>query len=200
MKAGLYARVSTENQDLESQEENLQQWAIRNDYDYDLYSEKVSSIKERPKFEEILENLDEYDIVAVRHLDRFGRTTRDILQNIDLLKQEGVAFYTLDQPIDTREDSIWGEVMTQLLSVFAELERKMIRRRMQEGYEEALEEGRVGRPKKVNEEQLEEATEMYEKGWSVTRIHAFLQGKYDDFDAHRSTLQKTLKREGVIGE
>jgi len=191
-KAALYARVSTENQELEEQIKQLESWAEKEGYKYDLYSEKVSSIKERPKYEEILENLDKYDLLVVKHLDRFGRTTRQILSDIEHLSDQGVSLYTLDQPIDTRKESMWGDLMTQLLSVFAELERKMIRRRMKEGYDKAHEEGRVGRPSKLSDEDKEKLAAMYESGRYTW------EGLKQEFNVSKGTISKALKERNVL--
>lgn len=192
-ECALYARVSTDNQELENQEEKLKDWAEKEDYSYDLYSEKVSSISDRPRFEELKEKVHSYDILVVTKIDRFGRSTRDILQNIDYLNEAECALVVLDQPIDLREGSMYGEIMTKLLSVFADFERQMIRQRMEEGFEKAKEEGRVGRPRKLSEQQASEAEEYYEKGWSISQIHSFLKGKYG-IEVSRKTVDRELKR------
>lgn len=197
-KAGLYARVSTENQDLDNQIQKLENWAEKNDVDYDLESEIITGKDDdREGFQKIMNGVykGEYDIVVVTKIDRFGRSTIDILQNIDHVEDEGAAFLTLDQPIDTREEQgMFAEAMKQLLSMFADMERRMIRNRMEGPYREALEEGRVGRPSKLNEEQLSDAVDKKRKGWSYREVHRFIEGKYD-VDVGYDTLRQNVKQE-----
>lgn len=189
--AGLYARVSTENQDLTNQIEKLRDWAEKNDYDYDLYSEKVSSVSERPEFEKLMDNLEEYDVIAVTKLDRFGRSVLDILQQINRIQDEGVDFVTIDQSIDTSDELI-GDIMMKFLAVFSEFERKMIRRRMKEGYDKAYKQGRVGRPRKLNKEEEEFVRKKYNEGLSITTIMHVVESKFDK-DVSRSTIHRTVK-------
>lgn len=189
-KVALYGRVSTENQSLDNQEKKLINWAEREDCDYDLYTEKVSSIKERPKFEELMEKVDEYDKVVVTKIDRFGRSVQDMLEKINEIRNKGTEFVSTEQPINT-DDDLYGDFMLKILSVIAEFERRMIRRRMEEGFEKAKEEGRVGRPEAdIDKEAL---LSMYKGGASYRYLADF-------FDVSQSTIRNKLKEEGVIGE
>lgn len=199
-KAGLYARVSTKNQDLERQKEKLTDWAEKEGYEYDLEAEKITGKNDdREGFQKIMSGVykNDYDIVAVTKIDRFGRSTTNILQNIDKVEEEGASFVTIDQPIDTREDQgMFAETMKQLLSMFADLERRMIRQRMEGPYREALEEGKVGRPSALSQTQLQDAVEKHEKGWSFTEIHRYIEGKYDkdvSYDAIRQNIKKAVE-------
>lgn len=198
-KVALYARVSTDDQNLENQVDLLTEWAEKEGYDYDLYQEKVSALSERPKFEEILENTDDYDIVAVRHLDRFGRSTLDVLETVDRLDEEGVSFVTVDQPIDTRDDSEIGKVFLTIMSAFAEFERNIMERRMKKGIEKAMEEGNMGRPERLNERQKQKVMEWNERGVSGTDIKRRLEDGVGDIQpvvVSQSTVYNTLRRMG----
>lgn len=193
MKAALYARVSTENQDLERQEQKLVQWAESQGYEYDLYSEKASSIKERPKFEEILTHIEDYDILAVTKLDRFARSIQDFLQRIDEIREKGCEFHTVDQPINT-DDEMYGDLLLNMLALFADFERKMIRRRLEEGYAEAMKDGRVGRPSALSDNDKEKLAAMYESGrysWN---------GLKEEFGVSKATISKALKEKGALNE
>ncbi|MFB6158250.1 MAG: recombinase family protein [Candidatus Nanohalobium sp.] len=166
MKAALYARVSTQNQDLEPQEEKLREHAEQEDWNFDLYSEKASSIKERPEFEKIMQNIEDYDKVVVTKIDRFARSLQDFLERINKVRENGAEFQALDQPINT-EDEMYGEFLLNQLALFADLERKMIRRRMEEGFEKAKQEGKVGRPSSLTESEKESIALKYsEKSYS----------------------------------
>lgn len=190
-KVALYARVSTKNQDLDSQVEKLKNYAERKEFNYDLYKEQVSSIKERPKFEKIMENLGQYGKVIVTKIDRFARSIRDFTERINDLELEDVDFEAVDQPINT-DDEVYGDFLMKMLALFAELERKMIRRRMEEGFERAKEENRVGRPAKLTKKDKDKIELLYkEKSYSW-------QSLAKEFDCSRSTIHRTLKERGVI--
>ena len=109
-KAALYGRVSTENQELERQEDKLKSWAEEEGYDHDLFTEKVSSIKERPRFEDLMDQVGKYDIVAVTKIDRFGRSVQDILEKINEINESGAEFVSIEQPINT-DDDIYGDFL-----------------------------------------------------------------------------------------
>jgi len=197
-KVALYCRVSTDNQELDSQIEKLESWAERNNLEYDIYSEKVSSIKERPKFEKIMNNLDKYDKLVVTKIDRFARSVRDFIQRYNKLDEEGVDFQAIDQPINT-DDELYGDFMLKQLSLFAELERKMIRRRLKDGFKKAHKEGRVGRPRKIQGKAGKDCKEWYKQGASYPFILARLKKDYD-LDVSRSSLYRFFKKEGVLDE
>lgn len=191
MNVALYARVSTENQDLEIQEEKLQEKAENEGWDYDLKSEKVSSIDERPKFEEIMNNLDRYDKLVVTKIDRFARSITDFNERMDYLDRHDVEFQAIDQPINT-EDDVYGDFILQMLALFAELERKMIRRRMKEGFDRAKEEGRVGRSQKLNEKEKDTIEALYtQKSYSYESLA-------QEFECSKSTVYRALKERDAL--
>lgn len=198
MKAALYARVSTESQDYSSQVEKLEDWAEENDYDYDTYAEKESGKKDndREEYDKMMEDLLQYDVVAVTKLDRLGRSLSQILDAYERMEEEGIAFVTLDAPIDTRDEAAMGEIMIKLLSVVADVERTLIRERARENFQKAVDEGRVGRKKKLNKEQQKLAYELFEeKDLSLRNVQERFKGLYEDFDASKSAIYRSVKRE-----
>ena len=197
-KKALYCRVSTENQDLERQKNKLKAWADSNNYEYDLYEEKVSSIKERKEFERIMSNLEKYDKIAVTKIDRFARSIRDFINRIERLKDNNTEFEAIDQPINT-DDQIYGDFMLKQLVLFAELERKMIRRRLEDGFKEAKAQGKVGRPQKISGTALEKTVNWYNKGISYRDIELRLKEDFD-IDVSRSAIYRALKRENAISD
>lgn len=197
-KVACYARVSTENQDLDRQEKKLKKFCGYKDLDFDLYSEKCSSVKERPKLEKIFDNLDVYDGLVVTKLDRFARGVKDLILRLDRLKDADVNFVTVEQPIDS--SSKYGTLMLNVLGAFAEFERKMIRERMMEGYEEALDEGRVGRKKKISGEVEDDFRKWWSRfGGSPSVLKALLSDRHG-VDVSNKTIYNTADRLGLRDE
>ncbi len=189
-KIALYGRACTEKQDLNNQKEKLLMWAQMKGYDYDLYSEKVESINERPQFEEIMDKLDKYELVVVPSLDKFGKSVTDVFESIKEMKQNGSDFISIEEPINTN-DGENGEYFLNVLSTLADFKEKITRRRMEKGYTEAKEEGRVGRPKKaINEEDLKR---MYKEGASYQYLAEY-------FDCSKSTIRNRLESLDLIGD
>jgi len=194
-KIALYARVSTENQDLTNQVEKLEEYAEEEGREYDLYKEKVSSVDERPEFEKVMDRLEDYDYLAITKLDRFGRSLRQMLENIEKVndKCDGIVVIDDELSIDTRgESTMQQKIMTNFLSLFADVERRMIRQRLEEGYQKAQEEGRVGRPESLSDSEKEELAALYESGryrWD---------GLAEKYDVSKATVSKALKEKGAL--
>ncbi|MCP1322073.1 recombinase family protein, partial [Bacillus sp. S0628] len=126
MKYG-YARVSTLNQDLESQIQML-----RNEGCEEIYSEKFTGTKtDRPKFKELLSILKKGDTLVITKLDRFARSTVAAIQTIQDLFGRGVKIHILNMGLV--EDTSTGRLVFNIMSAFAEFERDMIVERTQEG-------------------------------------------------------------------
>ena len=190
-KVALYARVSTENQELDSQQDKLVNHAEAQDWDYELKSEKVSSIDERPEFEDIMSSLDTYDKLVVTKIDRFARSITDFNERMEFLDRHNVEFEAIDQPINT-EDDVYGDFILKMLALFAELERKMIRRRMEEGFEKAKEEGRVGRSSALSKTEKDQVEALYSnKSYSYESLAK-------EFDVSVSTIYRCLKERDAI--
>ncbi|MFF2290472.1 recombinase family protein [Peribacillus butanolivorans] len=155
MKYG-YARVSTANQDLESQ-----LTALKNEGCEKIYSEKFTGTKaDRPQFKELLSILKEGDTLVVTKLDRFARSTGDAIQTVKELFNKGVKVHVLNMGLV--EDTPTGRLIFNILSSFAEFERDMIVERTQEGKAIAKqrEDFREGRPNKYSKKQVEHALKL----------------------------------------
>ncbi|WP_342047668.1 recombinase family protein [Bacillus sp. OTU530] len=155
MKYG-YVRVSTVNQDLESQLQTLE-----NENCDKIYSEKFTGTKtERPVFTELLEMLKEGDTLVVTKLDRFARTTEHGIRTVKELFERGVKVHILNMGLV--ENTPTGRLIFNILSAFAEFERDMIVERTQEGKAIAKQRGdfREGRPNKFSKKQIEHALEI----------------------------------------
>lgn len=195
MKVALYSRVSTDNQEIDKQKNRLREWAESKGHEFDEYSEVVSSVAERPEFEDLMQNVSDYDALVVTDLDRFGRSTRDILEKIDELTEKGVAFKCIDQPMlntdPSEEASPLQEAMRELMSVFASFERKTIRKRMEREYRKAVDDGKVGRPKVLNKDEEDYVWNKHERGYSFNTIKALVNEKYDK-DISKAPVQRVI--------
>ena len=123
MKYG-YARVSTKGQ-LDGNSIEEQTTAIKNLYaDAEIIVESYSGAKERPLFNQILEQAQKDDYLIVTKLDRFCRSTKEGLEYIDLLMNKGVKIHILNMGLI--ENTPMGRLIVTNLLAFAEFERAMI--------------------------------------------------------------------------
>ena len=157
-----YCRVSTKGQ-LEGNSIEEQEREIRARYpNVELIAESYSAVKERPVFNELLEQCQQGDVLVVTKLDRFCRTTKEGLQYIDLLMGKGVKIHILNMGLI--EDTPMGRLIVTNLLAFAEFERAMIIERTQAGKAIAKTKAgfKEGRPKKYSKEQIEHALKLLE--------------------------------------
>lgn len=150
MRVGLYARVSTHDQQtLPMQTRQMKEYVKNRGWDLVAEFEEIGSgAKTRPKREELLKMARQrkLDAILTWKLDRFGRSTADLVAVLDELRQIGVVFVSLTESLDFSTPA--GRAMAGLLSVFAEFERDIIRERVKAGVSNAREKGKIlGRPK-----------------------------------------------------
>lgn len=147
-KVALYCRVSTNKQTNENQKVRLLQYASDKAYKFDLYEEVESSRKTRPVKQELLQKLrkGEYSHIIVYKLDRFARSSRELILEIQELIDKGVGFISISDNLDF-SNSV-GRLHFQILAAFAEFERSLISERTKEGIERTKAQGTIlGRPK-----------------------------------------------------
>jgi DNA invertase Pin-like site-specific DNA recombinase len=155
-----YARVSTRDQDLTSQEHEL-----RNAGCAKVYKEKVSGAKtDRAELAKAIRRLEAGDVLVVTRLDRLARSTRDLLNVLDEVAKRGAGFKSLaDAWCDTTTPH--GELMVTVLSGLATFERHLIRARTGEGRKRAQARGvKFGRPSKLTPHQRQEALRRLAQG------------------------------------
>ena len=149
MKVAVYIRVSTDDQTHENQKIRLVDYCQRNGHVYEVFEETESTRRTRPIKQALLDRLRkrEFDAVLVYKLDRWARSTVDLILEIEELLSRGVQFISFSENIDF-STSI-GKLQFQILSAFAEFERSLIRERTLEGLNRAKAQGKtLGRPKK----------------------------------------------------
>jgi len=133
-----YARVSTTDQSLEIQAEQLAAAGVEK-----LFQEKVSGVRrDRPQLSTLLEYVREGDTVVVSKLDRIARSTKDLLDIVETLQRKGCAFRVLNINLDTATPT--GKLMLTMLGAIATFEREMMLERQAEGIAKA---GAAGRYK-----------------------------------------------------
>lgn len=145
----LYLRVSTSEQTIETQRRKLVDHAEKNGYTYDIYEEVESTRKTRPIKQKLMSKLrnHEYFAVAVYKLDRWGRSSRELLLDIQELVDKGIGFISLTDNLDFTTAS--GKLHFAILSAFSEFERELIRERTVAALQRKKADGYVfqGRPK-----------------------------------------------------
>ena len=175
-----YARVSTFDQNLDSQLDELKKAGCTK-----IFQEKASSVKKRPEFEKCLDYLREGDTLVVWKLDRLGRTTKNLLELIDDLKDRGINLQIITLGIDTSTAA--GRLFFTMMAGLAEMERELIRERTNAGLQAARSRGRLGGRKKIDSSTLERAYVMYEAKMTVKDITKIL-------NISRSTFYKYINK------
>ena len=105
-----------------------------------IYREKVSSVANRPKIDEVLKHLRKGDTLVVTKLDRLARSMRDLLRIVDLIQGKKAALRILGTDIDTGTPT--GKLMLNLLGSLAEFERQIMLERQRAGIARAKAEGK----------------------------------------------------------
>lgn len=165
MKIG-YARVSTLEQNLDLQLRALEKAGCKK-----IFREKVSgSNRERPQFQRMLDQIRSSDTIVVWKLDRLARSTRDLLEIIEAIREAGGKFRSLSEPwADTTTHA--GKMIMTIFAGIAEFERALIRERTSAGRDAARKRGvRFGRPRKLSVDQEQLARRLVLEGGSVSDI------------------------------
>jgi DNA invertase Pin-like site-specific DNA recombinase len=161
-----YARVSTKDQTLASQDALLREAGCAK-----VYSEKISGVRsDRPELAKVLKRLEPGDLLMVTRLDRLARSTRDLLNVLDEVAKAGAGFKSLaDAWADTTTPH--GKLMLTVLGGLAEFERSLILARTSDGRTRAKARGvRFGRPPSLTAHQRAEALQRLAAGETQTDI------------------------------
>jgi len=154
-----YARVSTDEQDTAAQIAALKAVGCER-----IFGEKGSGGRwDRPELQRLLDVARADDIIVVWKLDRLSRSLQDLLRIMERIDQCGARFRSLTENVDTTTPA--GRAMMQMVGVFAEFERGVIRERTKAGLIEARRQGRVGgRPRKLSAQQRAEIIRAGSRG------------------------------------
>ncbi len=183
-----YARVSSQDQNLDLQTDALQRAGCEQ-----LFVEKVtgSGTKARPEWESCQHALRQGDTLIVWRLDRLGRSLKDLVDIIQRLNDRSVGFRSLTESIDTT--STGGKLIFHIFGALAEFEHSLIRERTKAGLAAARARGRKGgRRPKLSASDIKKAVAMLGDP-SVTKSEVS-----EHFGVTRMTLNKALEREGYM--
>lgn len=152
MRAAIYLRVSTDHQSTANQERELRAAAAKAGYEIEaVYRDAgISGAKgrdKRPAFDRMHKDAARrrFDVVMAWNVDRLGRSLQDLCGFLAELHSLGIDLFLHQQGIDTTTPA--GKAMFQMMGVFAEFERAMIRERVKAGIARAKANGKhCGRP------------------------------------------------------
>ena len=164
MKIG-YIRVSSEGQNLDRQEDSITPQVEQ------VFSEKVSgSNSNRPELKRLLGFVREGDTVYIESLSRLARSTRDLLEIVDMLREKRVGLVSLKENIDT--DTPQGRFILQIFAALSELERESLKQRQREGIDAAKKRGKhLGRPRTHVPDNFKDVVDEWEAG-RITAVEA----------------------------
>lgn len=150
MKVALYARISTKEQDLRKQINDLKRYTEIHNYEiFDIYADTISGSKaSRPEFNRLLDDMRDFKFraIVITKLDRLGRSLRHLVSLMEEFQCKKVDLISITQNIDTSSPT--GRLQWQIMAAFAEFERELIRERTREGLKYAQNVGKRGKDKK----------------------------------------------------
>jgi putative DNA-invertase from lambdoid prophage Rac len=149
MRAAVYARVSTLEQEPENQLQELRHYVQARDWTAVEYVDRgVSGAKDRrPSLDQLITDARRrrFDVLVCWRLDRLGRNLKHLITLLDELQVLGIAFVSLAEGIDATTPA--GKLQMHILGAIAEFERERIRERVLAGLQRARTQGkRLGRP------------------------------------------------------
>lgn len=181
MKIG-YCRVSTTNQDLQLQIDELKKAGCEK-----IYEDKISGAKwDRQGLDKMMNELKAGDTVIVWKLDRLGRSLKQLIDAVNHFKEMNISFISLTENFDTT--SAGGELIFNIFGAMAQFERSLIKERVNAGLKVSRAKGVIGgRPNSLNETKRKVLFKMYE-----SREHTAKE-LCEIFGISRSTFFRELK-------
>ncbi|MEG4497575.1 recombinase family protein [Microcoleus sp. F10-C6] len=175
IRAIIYCRVSTDDQNCDRQERDLREFADRAGYEVvEVYRETASGVaSDRPERKKIMAAAQARKVsaVLVTEASRWSRSTIDLLGTLQSLNAWGISLVTLSG-ISLDLNTPQGKLMAAILSAIAEFERDLIRERVKSGIAAARAKGRkFGRPR-VPESAIAFVHQLRSQGKSYSQIAA----------------------------
>jgi DNA invertase Pin-like site-specific DNA recombinase len=175
-RVGIYLRVSTVDQTVENQRQDLLRVAAQRGWEIveEFIDHGISGAKgrdKRPSFDRLAKAAayGKLDMVAAWSIDRLGRSLSHISVFIDELRQQKVGLYLHQQNVDSSTAS--GEAMLGMCSVFAQFERAIIVERINAGLSRARSQGKhLGRPTSVTSKTEQKIRDLRAEGLGMRKI------------------------------
>lgn len=179
-----YIRVSTEEQNIERQEEMMKELGVDR-----IFIDKLSGKNtERPQLKEMVSFVREGDIVIVESISRIARNTKHLLEIIEILKTKKVGFVSKKETIDTTTPA--GKFMLTVFGAIAELERAYLLDRQREGIEIAKRKGKYKGRKPIEVDETKWA-KLYNQ-WKDGEIKAVQFRK--EMNLFPATFYRTVRK------
>ncbi len=184
-----YARVSTKEQDLSLQLDALSKYGCDR-----IFTDKMSSVKERQGLTDALGYLRDGDTLVVWKLDRLCRSLPDLIKISELIRTTGAQLVSITESIDTSTPA--GRLYFNILGALGQMERELIQERVKAGLAAARRRGKVPGKPRVSEEKLELARRELYAGRTYPEVARIL-------GVHPQTLYRLVPVKslnvGVIG-
>ncbi len=161
-----YARVSTQEQNLDNQIEQLKKAGCEK-----IFCEKITGTKkDRPELQKLLEHIRAGDTVIITELTRLSRSTKDLFQLVEIFEKKGANIKSLKESwMDTTTPQ--GKLMFTIFAGISQFERDLISQRTKEGLSTARARGRKGGRPPKSKKQIEMALKMYDSmDYSISEI------------------------------
>lgn len=151
-----YARVSTRDQNLDSQIDALKQHGCER-----IFSEKVSGRKfKRTELDNCLDYMREGDTLVLTKLDRLGRTTKQLIDLSQHLEEQNIDMEIIDMNINTKD--AMGKMFFTMMSAFAELEANLLSERTKKGLDAARSRGKKGGRPRISNKKTDMIKTLYD--------------------------------------
>ena len=139
-----YVRVSTVEQNEARQMVTMEKYEVEK-----IFSEKISAKDtNRPKLKELLDFAREGDTIVVHDFSRLARSTKDLLEIVELLESKGIKLISIKESIDSSTPT--GKLMLTMIGAINEFERENLLERQREGIAIAKQEGKYKGRKEIN--------------------------------------------------
>lgn len=162
-----YARVSTKEQDLSLQLDALSKYGCDR-----IFTDKISSVKERQGLTDALGYLREGDTLVVWKLDRLCRSLPDLIKISEQIRMTGAQLVSITESIDTSTPA--GRLYFNILGALGQMERELIQERVKAGLAAARRRGKVPGKPRVSEEKLELARRELSAGRTYPEVARIL--------------------------
>ena len=192
VRAVLYCRVSTSDQNAQMQADELRQAAGQRGWEIVReYIDTISGSMEGPQRKQMMQDAQRgrFDVVMVWRFDRFARSAKDLLLALDQLTELDIRFISIKEALDST--TISGRMVMTVLGAVADMEKSVIRERITAGLNRARRQGKqLGRPER--EVDVERAMALLSQGRSQRSVAMALR-------VPRSTLRRAIKRAESTG-